>query len=239
MDRESLKIKTETQLNERAKETNLVLQDDVNFEVNGLKMEILVNHRNAFDDLKFKARFSNVLTKYDYIVGDVAAGQLRLKGFYQQANNSANRINSINNVEEYLLEFINFGAPYFILLNKTPMNSKTDFELPITSNDGNKKRRNLRNSNEKSTRVRSKNTAQKNNNQENSKPSEDKKIQKNRTNRRKKKPNVQKAEIKETKKVVTGENKGLKNANNKGSNVSTKQKNQRKRHFTIHQKDDK
>lgn len=44
---------------------------------------IVHNYREAFDAEKLEQRFSDVLDKYDYIVGDWGFEQLRLKGFSQ------------------------------------------------------------------------------------------------------------------------------------------------------------
>jgi uncharacterized protein YutD len=38
--------------------------------------------KDGFDEEAFKARYSDILNKYDYIVGDWGYNQLRLKGFF-------------------------------------------------------------------------------------------------------------------------------------------------------------
>lgn len=47
----------------------------------GYAYEIVENVRDGFQQDAFIARYSDILTKYDYIVGDWGYGQLRLKGF--------------------------------------------------------------------------------------------------------------------------------------------------------------
>ena len=48
--------------------------------IHGHEYELLTNHREGWDPEAFKRRFSEILDKYDYIVGDWGYGQLRLKG---------------------------------------------------------------------------------------------------------------------------------------------------------------
>ena len=42
------------------------------------------------------------LKDYDYIVGDIAYGKLRLKGFYESNNKKVKDINNYDNLETYL-----------------------------------------------------------------------------------------------------------------------------------------
>ena len=58
------------------------------FHVNGYKVEtegiaftLVENIKDAFDVTVFNQRFSEVLTKFDYVVGDWSNEQLRLRGF--------------------------------------------------------------------------------------------------------------------------------------------------------------
>lgn len=43
--------------------------------------ELIENYRECFNEEQFIARYSDILDKYDYIVGDYGYDQLRLKGF--------------------------------------------------------------------------------------------------------------------------------------------------------------
>ena len=45
--------------------------------------ELIENYRECFNEEQFIARYSDILDKYDYIVGDYGYDQLRLKGFYK------------------------------------------------------------------------------------------------------------------------------------------------------------
>ncbi|UZM98810.1 YutD family protein [Lysinibacillus sp. MHQ-1] len=50
--------------------------------VEGLEYELLEDFREAFQEEVFQERYSDILARYDYIVGDWGYNQLRLKGFF-------------------------------------------------------------------------------------------------------------------------------------------------------------
>lgn len=81
----------------------------------GYAYEIIENVRNGFQEEAFISRYSDILTKYDYIVGDWGYGQLRLKGFFDDRNQKATFDTRISTFEDYLFEYCNFGCAYFIL----------------------------------------------------------------------------------------------------------------------------
>jgi uncharacterized protein YutD len=84
-------------------------------EINGKKYELLENRREAFEEEAFQGRYSDILKKYDYIVGDWGYSQLRLKGFYHTDNKKASFDSRIDLLEDYLYEYCNFGCAYFVL----------------------------------------------------------------------------------------------------------------------------
>ena len=51
--------------------------------------EIITDFRDGFKEEALLARYSEVLQKYDYILGDWGYGQLRLKGFFDDRNQKA------------------------------------------------------------------------------------------------------------------------------------------------------
>ena len=61
------------------------------------------------------ARYSDVLLKYDYILGDWGYGQLRLKGFFDDRNQKSTYETKISTLQDYLYEYCNFGCAYFVL----------------------------------------------------------------------------------------------------------------------------
>ncbi|MBD1370868.1 YutD family protein [Hazenella sp. IB182357] len=84
-------------------------------DIQGLKYELITDHKDAFNTVMFKKRYSEILSKYDYIVGDLGYGQLRLKGFFDDSHQSATNESKITYLQEYLNEFCNFGCAYFVL----------------------------------------------------------------------------------------------------------------------------
>lgn len=83
--------------------------------VDGYTYEIIENVKDGFKEENFLARYSEVLQKYDYIVGDWGYGQLRLKGFFDDRNQKSTFDTKISTFQDYLYEYCNFGCAYFIV----------------------------------------------------------------------------------------------------------------------------
>jgi len=98
--------------------------DRTHIEVNKHPFEIVFEYRDGFDLDKFVERFSPVLNKYDYIVGDWGFEQLRLKGFFKDETKDVQRSQTIGSVQDYLYEYCNFGCAYFILKNERVIKPK-------------------------------------------------------------------------------------------------------------------
>lgn len=79
------------------------------------EFEIIVNFREGFDSEALMNRYSEILLKYDYILGDWGYGQLRLKGFFEDRNAKATYETKISTLQDYLYEYCNFGCAHFIL----------------------------------------------------------------------------------------------------------------------------
>ncbi|HCU7410346.1 TPA: YutD family protein [Staphylococcus aureus] len=77
--------------------------------------ELIENYRECFNEEQFIARYSDILDKYDYIVGDYGYDQLRLKDFYKDSNKKAEMSKRFSNIQDYIFEYCNFGCPYFVL----------------------------------------------------------------------------------------------------------------------------
>ncbi|MFD1737751.1 YutD family protein [Bacillus salitolerans] len=83
--------------------------------LNNIQYEVVENYRNGFNEEAFRARYSEILNKYDYIVGDWGYNQLRLRGFFDDQNQKATYDTKISTLSEYLLEYCNFGCSYFVI----------------------------------------------------------------------------------------------------------------------------
>ncbi|MDC2865650.1 MULTISPECIES: YutD family protein [unclassified Bacillus (in: firmicutes)] len=83
--------------------------------VNNIQYEVIEEKRNGFNEEAFKARYAEILNKYDYIVGDWGYDQLRLRGFFDDSNQRATYDTKISTLSEYLYEYCNFGCSYFVV----------------------------------------------------------------------------------------------------------------------------
>lgn len=86
--------------------------------IQGKTYEVIKDNKNGWNAEAFRARYSDVLDRYDYIVGDWGYNQLRLKGFYKDKGNKAVKDNHISTLQDYLNEYCNFGCAYFVLQKK-------------------------------------------------------------------------------------------------------------------------
>lgn len=130
MDRETLRAQTLLQQEERKAAYQITRHGD-EIEIDKLTLELVDNFKSAFDTEKLAVRYTPLLAQYDYIVGDISAEQLRLKGFYRNEKAVANG-DKIAVLQDYLFEYVNFGAPYFVLENINPRAIATD-EKPKNS----------------------------------------------------------------------------------------------------------
>jgi uncharacterized protein YutD len=83
--------------------------------INNICYELVENVKNGFNEEAFRARYADILNKYDYIVGDWGYNQLRLRGFFDDHNQKATYDTKISTLSEYLYEYCNFGCAYFVL----------------------------------------------------------------------------------------------------------------------------
>lgn len=116
MDRKDLEALVAEQKENREPAAEVVRVDESHLSINGHPYEVVADVRQGFDFTAFAQRFSTILSKFDYIVGDWGFEQLRLKGFYAE-NRAGAKQNQIDAVQDYLYESCNFGCAYFILHN--------------------------------------------------------------------------------------------------------------------------
>ncbi len=116
MDRKDLEALVAEQREKREPSAEVVRVDETHLQINGHGYEIVANEHDGFNLEEFAQRYSTILSKYDYLVGDWGFEQLRLKGFYAEDRAGAKQ-NQIDAVQDYLYESCNFGCAYFILHN--------------------------------------------------------------------------------------------------------------------------
>lgn len=83
--------------------------------IGGKGYELVLDHKDGWNPEAFRGRYSEVLERYDYIIGDWGYSQLRLKGFYRDNHPKVNRDTAISGMVDYINEYCNFGCAYFVL----------------------------------------------------------------------------------------------------------------------------
>ncbi|WP_268913189.1 YutD family protein [Lentilactobacillus sp. SPB1-3] len=142
----------------------IVRESETEFTVNDHKYEIDRQFLDAFDFEDFRQRYNPAFSQYDYIVGDYSYDQLRMKGFFEvdRANVQGPFANEIT---DYVLELVNFGAKYFVVhnLEARPITRRNN----SGHQDGSKRKRsnnsknNRRRNSQKNGYVKQKTTAKK------------------------------------------------------------------------------
>ncbi len=84
-------------------------------EIENNEYEIIKDYKDAFDKDIFTESYTDYFEDYDYIVGDIAYGKLRLKGFYDEKNKKVKKINNYKDVEKYLENNCATECAHFIL----------------------------------------------------------------------------------------------------------------------------
>ena len=87
----------------------------MNINIGEYNYELIKNYKDGFDKEEFINKYTDYFYDYDYIVGDIAYGKLRLKGFYDEKNKKVNKINNYKNVDSYLKNNCAVDCKYFIL----------------------------------------------------------------------------------------------------------------------------
>ncbi|MCJ8014350.1 YutD family protein [Paenibacillus sp. KQZ6P-2] len=83
--------------------------------IGGKSYELLKDHKNGWNPEAFRDRYSEVLDRYDYIIGDWGYNQLRLKGFFRDKHPKSNKDSAYSGMLDYINEYCNFGCAYFVL----------------------------------------------------------------------------------------------------------------------------
>lgn len=91
------------------------MENEMMITIDRWEYEVLYDYREALKEEALQDRYSEILGKYDYILGDWGYGQLRLKGFFDDKNQKATYDTKFSTVQDYLYEYCNFGCAYFIL----------------------------------------------------------------------------------------------------------------------------
>ena len=85
------------------------------FMAGGNAYSLMHEHKSGWNPEAFRERFSEVLERFDYIVGDWGYNQLRLRGFYRDGHPRATKESAISSFVDYINEYCNFGCAHFVL----------------------------------------------------------------------------------------------------------------------------
>lgn len=100
--------------------------------VGGKTYELIFENKDGWKPEAFRDRYSEVLERYDYIIGDWGYNQLRLKGFFKDNHQKATKDSMFSVVSDYINEYCNFGCAYFILEKKQSNHKEPeDYDLDI------------------------------------------------------------------------------------------------------------
>ena len=85
------------------------------FKIEENEYELIINYKDGFDKEEFENKYTDYFYDYDYIVGDIAYGKLRLKGFYDEKSKKVNKINNYKNLNDYLKNNCANDCKYYVL----------------------------------------------------------------------------------------------------------------------------
>ena len=109
-------------------EAVVTLVNEQTVTINEQQYELAINYRDAFSVAALTDRYTEILQRYHYIVGDWGFEQLRLRGFYASDTTNVEPDKKIDTLEDYLYEYCNFGCAYFVLaLNGAPLPYKDEY----------------------------------------------------------------------------------------------------------------
>lgn len=100
---------------EKEKKQRVVMVSETNLLIDDCAYRLVTNYREGFDAELLGERYSDVLNRYEYIVGDIGFEQLRLRGFFSDDHVNMPAEQRISQLPDYLYEFCNFGCAYFVL----------------------------------------------------------------------------------------------------------------------------
>ncbi|QMV40932.1 YutD-like domain-containing protein [Cohnella cholangitidis] len=85
------------------------------FMAGGNAFSLVHEYKSGWNPEAFRERYSEVLERFDYIVGDWGYNQLRLRGFYRDGHPRATKESAISSFVDYINEYCNFGCAHFVL----------------------------------------------------------------------------------------------------------------------------
>lgn len=84
-------------------------------EINNKRYQVMKNYKDAINIEEITEKLTDYFDDFDYIVGDIAYGKLRLKGFNSKTNKNFKPINDVDKVEEYITRNCAYGCKWFMI----------------------------------------------------------------------------------------------------------------------------
>ncbi len=83
--------------------------------INEKKYQVIKNVGNAIDCEELAKIITDYFDDFDYIVGDIAYGKIRLKGFNSKTNKNFKDYNDVDKVEDYIRDNCAYGCRWFMI----------------------------------------------------------------------------------------------------------------------------
>jgi len=84
-------------------------------EINNKKYQVMTNYRDAINIEELETKITDYFDNFDYIVGDISYGKLRLKGFNSKTNKNFKDYNDVDRVNDYIKNNCAYGCKWFMI----------------------------------------------------------------------------------------------------------------------------
>ena len=83
--------------------------------INDRKYQVLNNYKDAINIEELSEKITEYFDDFDYIVGDIAYGKLRLKGFNSKTSKNFKEMNDVDKVSDYIKNNCAYGCRWFMI----------------------------------------------------------------------------------------------------------------------------
>ena len=83
--------------------------------INNKKYEVINNYKDAINKEDLETIITDYFDNFDYIVGDIAYGKTRLKGFNDKTNKNYKEYNDVAKVDDYIKTKCAYGCKWFMI----------------------------------------------------------------------------------------------------------------------------
>ena len=83
--------------------------------IHNRKYQVLNNYKDAINIEELEEKITEYFDDFDYIVGDIAYGKLRLKGFNSKTNKNFKELNDVDKLNDYIKNICDYGCLWFMI----------------------------------------------------------------------------------------------------------------------------